>query len=46
MKIIYNLDEDAIISRPKVFEEKLRKVLGNAAQSVLDSISEKVRELL
>ena len=46
MKIIYNLDEDAIVSRPKVFEEKLRKVLGKAAQSVLDSISEKVRGLL
>ena len=46
MKIIYNLDECAIISRPSAFEEKLRKVLGNASHPGLDSISSKVRDLL
>jgi hypothetical protein len=46
MKMIYRLDEKAIISNPNVFEEKLRKVLGQVSESVLKSVSEQVRLLL
>jgi hypothetical protein len=46
MKMVYRLDEKAIISNPNVFEEKLRKVLGQVSESVLKSVSEQVRLLL
>jgi hypothetical protein len=46
MKMIYRMDEKAIISNPSIFEEKLRKVLGHASESVLKSVSEQVRLLL
>jgi hypothetical protein len=46
MKMVYRLDEKAIISNPSIFEEKLRKVLGHASESVLKSVSEQVRLLL
>ena len=46
MKMVYRIDEKAIISNPNVFEEKLRKVLGHASESVLKSVSEQVRLLL
>jgi hypothetical protein len=46
MKMVYRLDEKAIISNPSIFEEKLRKVLGHASKSVLKSVSEQVRLLL
>jgi hypothetical protein len=46
MKMVYRLDEKAIISNPNIFEEKLRKVLGHVSESVLKSVSEQVRLLL
>jgi hypothetical protein len=46
MKMIYGLDENSILSNPGVFEEKLRRVLGNASPTVLDSICDRVRQLL
>ena len=46
MKMVYRLDEKAIISNPNVFEEKLRKVLGHVSESVLKSVSEQIRLLL
>jgi hypothetical protein len=41
LKLVYRMDEDAIVSNPKLFEEKVRKMLGDsAAESVLKAISE------
>ena len=46
MKMIYSVDDSAILSNPKVFEEKLCKMLGHASASVLASISSQIRRML
>lgn len=46
MKLIYGIDENMFISNPKVFEEKLQKVLGASSEIVLGSIIKKVKSLL
>lgn len=46
MKYIYKIDQDAIISNPSMFEEKLQKVLGNSYKIVLASITKRVRKVL
>jgi hypothetical protein len=44
LKLVYKIDEDAIISNPALFEQTLRKIIGNnAADSVLASIQEQAK---
>ena len=47
LDLIYKIKEDAIISQPSVFEDKLRKILGKSvAQSLVDSIAKEIRNRL
>ncbi len=44
LKAMYNLDDDQIISNPRLFEEKLGKVLGKSAKTVINSIANELRK--
>jgi hypothetical protein len=46
MKAVYKINEDAIISNPPLFQQKLQKILGNTSDIVLDSINKKIKEAM
>lgn len=46
MKVVYEIDENAIISDPSIFQEKLQKMLGNTSNIVLESITNKIKETI
>jgi hypothetical protein len=46
MKAVYKINEEAIISNPPLFQQKLQKVLGNTSEIVLDSINNKIKETM
>lgn len=40
LKLVYKIDEEVIVSNPELFEEKIRKMLGDsAAEAVIKAIS-------
>jgi hypothetical protein len=44
LKLVYKIDDDTIISNPALFEQTLRKIIGNnAADTVLTSIQEQAK---
>lgn len=47
LKLVYKIDENEIVSNPALFEETLRRIIGgNAADVVLASIEEQIRQLM
>lgn len=44
LKLIYKLDKDIILSDPELFEEKVRRMFGEAADPVLGMIAKTIRD--
>lgn len=46
MKTVYKINEEAILSNPSLFQEKMQKMLGSTSKMVLDSASKKIKEIV
>lgn len=44
MNLIYKMKDDDIFERPKLFEDTLQKILGNAATDIMKSVTEDIIE--
>ncbi|HJS81661.1 MAG TPA: hypothetical protein VJ742_02375, partial [Nitrososphaera sp.] len=46
MEMIYKINEEQIVSDPSLFQEKLQKILGSSSKTVLNSVNNRIKEIL